>query len=70
MAKSRFLIVLTVLLGALHLVQPNRVLQHFLNIHGNSVSISESQMSRDLLLRKIDDAETEEDIFVLAEQVS
>ena len=57
------------LLLLLQLVQPHRIISHFLCISGYDDNLTEARVSRETLLQKINESNTVEDVLVFAEEV-
>ena len=50
--------------------QSHRVIGHFLTLHNVGDSHSDALIARNILLKKIEDSESDEDVFAFAEEVS
>ena len=68
--KSGFLAVLLKLLTVVQLVRPHSIIHTLLVHQGGDDSFAEAVAFRDMLLKKIDNTGTEEDIFRFAEEVT
>ena len=67
-SQSRIFYLVRLLL-LLQLVQPHRIISHFLCISGYDDKLTEARVSREALLQKINDSNTVEDVLVFAEEV-
>jgi hypothetical protein len=68
--KSGFIAVLLKLLTVVQLVRPHAIFHTLLVHQGGDDNYAEAAAFRDMLLKKIDNTGTEEDIFRFAEEVT
>lgn len=70
MAKACFFNLIAIFLVLAQAVGSSRVITSFLSIQGNVEPTLENRAMQDLLIQKIESAETFEDVFIIAEEVS